>query len=497
MEILLLIIRLFLFGIFALAGVGKLLDMEGSEKAVRGFGVPDNLAKPFSIFLPIAEIGIAISLLFVQVSWFGAIAGSGLLLIFTGGMLWQMKQGNAPDCHCFGQIHNEPVSIKSLLRNVAFAVLSLFLVFSGQANQGLDITNRIGGETGFMEIIIGVVIIGFLFGALYYLKKISEQQTQILRRIEVIELLSHEGGKEIERDDVENPSEGLPIGSPVPEFQLQDITGKQTTLTSVFGVGRPSLLFFVSPSCNPCQSLMPEIESWQEELKDKINFVFISNGKAKENLEKFGGDTFKTILLQEDREVAEELKAKWTPTALLVNPDGTIASKVAAGDTAIQEMIEKIKENGFDDELIFIEATQNGAEPTIGKEAPDFELEDLEGKQISSKDLAGKKTLIAFWSATCPHCVNMLDELREWDKVKGQDEPNLILLSSGDEEAHKEFDLKSPILLEEKSETAQAFGMSGTPSAVMVNEKGKVVSEVAVGALNIWALLGKKKEITD
>ena len=76
---------------------------------------------------------------------------------------------------------------------------------------------------------------------------------------------------------------------------------------------------------------------------------------------------------------------------------------------------------------------------------------------------------------------------------KGADEPNLIVFSQGDEEAHKEIGLKSPILLDEGYKTAEQFGMFGTPSAVLINEKGKIVSETAIGASNIWALIGKRK----
>ncbi len=35
--------------------------------------------------------------------------------------------------------------------------------------------------------------------------------------------------------------------------------------------------------------------------------------------------------------------------------------------------------------------------------------------------------------------------------------------------------------------------MDGTPSAVLINENGKIASEVAVGAGNIFALIGKRK----
>ncbi len=33
-----------------------------------------------------------------------------------------------------------------------------------------------------------------------------------MRRIEVIELISHDSGKQVEREEAENPHEGLPIG---------------------------------------------------------------------------------------------------------------------------------------------------------------------------------------------------------------------------------------------------------------------------------------------
>ena len=87
----------------------------------------------------------------------------------------------------------------------------------------------------------------------------------------------------------------------------------------------------------------------------------------------------------------------------------------------------------------------------------------------------------------------MLDDLREWDKNRGLDEPDLLLVSSGDAELHKQLELKGKILLEESSAVSQKFGMTGTPSAVLIDETGRIVSEVAVGAQNIWALIGKRK----
>jgi peroxiredoxin/uncharacterized membrane protein YphA (DoxX/SURF4 family) len=495
MELFLLIVRIVLAAIFALAGVGKLLDLKGSKKAVQDFGVPENLAKPFGVVLPLAEILISVLLLFVQTSWLGAIGAVLLLAIFIGGMIVQMIKGNAPDCHCFGQIHSEPVSAKSLLRNAVFAILALFLVVSGKENQGLSLfsSSDTVEEGNFMQFIFGLTIIGLLGGVVYLLKQISDQQLQIMRRIEILELTATDGGKSVERENVSQPEKGLLIGMPAPDFELPDLDGKNVSFENLSAAKKPILFFFVSPTCNPCGALLPEIETWQEQLKDKFKFVFISNGKAKDNAEKLGGKTLKQVLLQKDREVAEQFGALWTPAALLVNSDGTIASHVAAGDTAIRELIEKIKTESAEKDIFYLTNGKEKNSPNLGEDVPEFSLEDVSGNAVSSKDLRGKKTLLTYWSIGCGYCTQMLEELRDWDKTKGQDEPNLLLLSSGDKEKNLELDLQSPIVLDDERKVAQKLGMNGTPSAVLINENGKIISEVAVGAQQIWALIGKRK----
>jgi len=492
MEIFLLLIRLCLVAIFALAGIGKLLDLDGSEKAIKDFGVPDILAKPFSVLLPFAEILIAVLLLFVQTSWLGAIGGFLLLLTFIGGMLFQMAKGNAPDCHCFGQIHSEPVSAKSLIRNGIFAILAFFLVLSGKDNQGASVFDSSNNSEGnFMSFILGLATVGLLAAVVFYLKKISEQQTQIVRRMEILELTALEGGREIAREDLAHPQNGLPIGAPAPDFVLPDTNGKDVSLENLLMQAKPLLFFFVSPTCNPCAALLPEIEAWQAELKGKLNFVFVSSGKVKENLDKLAGDGFKQILLQKDREVALLFGAEWTPTAVLINTDGTIASRTAVGDKAIREMFEMVKAQIDDPDVLLI---ANGGETNrLGKFLPEFAQTDVFDRNITSEDLHGKKTLVTFWSLSCGYCTQMLDDLRDWDKARGVDEPNLLLLSEGEAEPHRDLDLQSPIVLDKERKISKELGMSGTPSAVLINENGKIVSETAIGADNIWTLIGKRK----
>jgi peroxiredoxin/uncharacterized membrane protein YphA (DoxX/SURF4 family) len=491
MENLLFILRILLVAIFGVAGFAKLYDLRGSKKAVEGFGVPASLAKPIGVLLPIVEIAIAISLIFVQTSWFGAIGAAALLAVFIMGMTWQWKQGNAPDCHCFGQVHSEPVSPKSIIRNIVFIIPAIALIVAGKDYQGLNlfVSNINDSVDSTMQIIIGLAVIGLLAAVVYFLKQISEQQVQIMRRIEILEFTAHDGTKEVEREDVKNPAQGLTIGAVAPEFVLPDLNGKKFALKDLLKPAKTTLFFFVSPTCNPCGALLPEIEGWQEEFKDKLNFVFISSGKASDNTDKLGGNTFKQILLQEDREVAELFKAQWTPTVVLVSPDGRIASHLAAGDSDIRKIFEKLREN-TEAEMIFY---ANGDTNKLGQDLPEFEIADVLGNTVSTKDLVGKPTLITYWSTGCGWCQRMLDELRDWDKTKGKDEPNLLVVSSGDAEANKEMGLESTVLLDNEGVISKELGMNGTPSAVLINAKGKIISEVAVGSSQIWTLVGKKE----
>lgn len=493
MEVFLLILRLGLAGVFGLAGITKLVDREGTEKAVADFGVPAALIRPVAVLLPVAELAIAAALFPIVSSWFAAIAAAAMFVVFTAAMLYHIAQGRSPDCHCFGQVYSEPVGVSSVLRNIGFLAAASGLVVAGQGSQGYDLLN---GEGSVMQLVLGLTLIALAGIAILYLRKISEQQTQLIRRIEVMELVAREGGS-VEREDVSHPQDGLPIGGYFPDFELYDLNANLISSKQIKAQGVPTLFFFVSPTCGPCKALLPEINEWRKELMGKVNFVFISSGKAPDNIEKFGLDPRLPVLLQKGREVAESVKAQWTPTAILMDGNGRVASHATAGDTQIRALVEKIKGQDLTAKFAYV-ANGNGNghghdhnHNKIGEPIPEFRIEDIKGRVIDSDYFKGKQTLVAFWSLTCQFCTKMMEELQEWDKTKGKDAPELVLFSEGDRDAHEKFGLKSPIILEEGYKTAAGFGMFGTPSAVLVDEDGTIVSETAVGAQNIWSLVGK------
>jgi hypothetical protein len=50
--------------------------------------------------------------------------------------------------------------------------------------------------------------------------------------------------------------------------------------------------------------------------------------------------------------------------------------------------------------------------------------------------------------------------------------------------------LRSTVVLDQEFATGQAFGTNGTPTAVLIDEQGKVATEVVAGAPAVLALAG-------
>jgi thiol-disulfide isomerase/thioredoxin len=336
---------------------------------------------------------------------------------------------------------------------------------------------------------VGVLLLAAI---VMYLRTIAKQQSEILKRIDVLELIAGDSSA-VRRDDAGDPHLGLPIGAWFPGFNLPDLSGRPVTIDGLLQHSRPALFLFVAPSCEPCAALMPEVEEWNKRLEGKVQIALVSSGDVEENMAKFSGATH-TVLLDAERRIAIAAGARWTPTAVYVDASGKVASHVAAGDQAIRELVERLEAASLDEPLTyFARHDHHGRGMKIGEVVPDFALEDIEGRSIKGSDLKGRSTLVAFWSTHCRHCERMLPELKDWERSRRNGDPDLIVFSDGDVEEHRLLEFRSPVVLDKGYKVAEKLGMFGTPSAVLIDEKGTIISETAVGAEHIWALLGAKE----
>jgi hypothetical protein len=121
-----------------------------------------------------------------------------------------------------------------------------------------------------------------------------------------------------------------------------------------------------------------------------------------------------------------------------------------------------------------------------------FEAIDRDGVPVASADLLvpGVRSVLVFTSATCGPCIGLLPELARWRKILAA-RLSIHVLASGDAAANRrladEHDV--PVLLDHDGSAAQAFGVSATPSAFLIDEAGRVEAPVAMGTPSIEGLI--------
>ena len=70
---------------------------------------------------------------------------------------------------------------------------------------------------------------------------------------------------------------GPQVGNAAPRFDLEAIDGRAVSVGGPSG-GRSTLLFFLSPSCPICKSLLPVIKSIAREEGDRLQIILASDG---------------------------------------------------------------------------------------------------------------------------------------------------------------------------------------------------------------------------
>src|SRR3954470_9878378 len=152
---------LLLAGVFVVAGTGKLLDLPGSQRALRGFGVPAPLARLGGVALPIAERATAAALLFPPSATWGAAAALVLLVAFIAGIVNALARGKAPDCNCFGQLHSAPAGPGHVVRNAVLAGLAALVIVAGPGSAS-DPGIAAGDASGVLALLLGASTLALL-----------------------------------------------------------------------------------------------------------------------------------------------------------------------------------------------------------------------------------------------------------------------------------------------------------------------------------------------
>jgi thiol-disulfide isomerase/thioredoxin/uncharacterized membrane protein YphA (DoxX/SURF4 family) len=483
MNAVVLVLRLILALVFLLAGFAKLADRDGSREAAEAFGVPNSLSGPTSILLPITELVAAALLVPSATARAGAVLAAILLLAFCAGITRSIVRGEAPDCHCFGQLHSSPAGPKTLVRNLILTVAAALVAVGGP---GTSATAWIGelSNTAAVALIAAVLLVAVLAACAAFALSLLRQHGRLLLRVDALEQALEDHGVAVAAPSAANaiePTAGLPAGASAPEFQLLDVRHRKISLETLNEGDAPLVLLFTDPGCGPCSALMPRVAKWQREHSDALRIALISRGERDANVAHAREHGLNDVLIQRDREVSERYLVNGTPSAVLVAADGTIGSLLHEGADAITMLV---------DGLIAPPALDiHHHEPSVGADAPDVTLRTLDGEDRALSGVLSGPTVVLFWRPSCGFCDRMLPDLKQFEEAPPADAPSLLLISTDDPETNRAMGLTAPILLDDSFAAGTAFGASGTPSAVLVDAEGRVASPIAVGAPEVLKLM--------
>ena len=113
----------------------------------------------------------------------------------------------------------------------------------------------------------------------------------------------------------------------------------------------------------------------------------------------------------------------------------------------------------------------------VGSPAPDFELQDTNGKTWKLSDLKGQVIFINFWATWCPPCREEMPSMQElYEAMPSDSFKMLTILSNDDPTLAVNFIAKVgatfPILLDPLSKTSSAYGLTGVPETYVVDKQG-------------------------
>jgi uncharacterized membrane protein YphA (DoxX/SURF4 family)/peroxiredoxin len=312
----LVIARLCLTAVFIVAGVTKLADRSGTRQALTDFAVPPRLAGSLLFLLPAAELTAAIALVFPTTARWGAAGSLVLLALFVVGLTRVLRRGEAPDCHCFGQLHSKPASWTTVARNLVLALPAAYVTLAGP---GPSLTSWIASTHATDLWLIATASLATF-----------TTTTSVLLWRENHRLRSTDSRA------ITAPRQ---IGALAPQFSLPSATGRDVSLQDLLADDRACVLTFVSPGCGPCAALLPELARWHDTVTERLALTLVAPVEAMQAEALAREHALTDVLIDEQATVMHAYGVWGTPSAVLVASDGTVRSAPVAGLVAIESLI--------------------------------------------------------------------------------------------------------------------------------------------------------------
>ncbi len=126
--------------------------------------------------------------------------------------------------------------------------------------------------------------------------------------------------------------------------------------------------------------------------------------------------------------------------------------------------------------------------------APDFNLKDLNGKNVKLSDYKGKIVILNFWAVWCKYCKQEMPDLNELNKELDKENEAVIIAVDVQESAEivekylSSNNINLKVLLDQDGSVTQTYGVSGFPTTFILNKDGSLYTYIP-GATNKETLI--------
>lgn len=284
------------------------------------------------------------------------------------------------------------------------------------------------------------------------------------------------------------PAAEVEHASQAPAFNLTDLAGRTFTLTGLLIRGNPVMLVFFDPRCGPCYDLLPDVAGWQRVYHDRLTIALITAGSADDNRSITAEFNLHTVLIQTESladqpsEVARAFGVDQLPAAVVIGPDGIQRGETAFGAPAVRQMAADTLGLAMPPVPVREMATLR-----LAQHAPAMSRTDLDGNLVHFAE-TGDPTLLLFLSPGCTACEQLRPEIKLWETWGLR--WRMVIISRGPQALNRAAGFSAPIVLDDDRSVASAFGVTGTPAAIVLDANGRVATEVARGARAVRLLIG-------
>ena len=302
------------------------------------------------------------------------------------------------------------------------------------------------------------------------------------------------------------------IGKPALDFQVTDLNGEELSLEKYRG--QVVLLDFWATWCGPCIAEIPNVKRTYAKYKDqKFQIIGISLDRSITPLEEYIEKKELGWLHYWDNsgKVSNMYKVRAIPSTFLIDGEGAIRKTNLRGhalEHAVEELVKEnlakpaktsekesipatkiLKQETTSQKDESIKSARTNPSEWIGKPAPDFQVTNLKGEELSLKDYRGQVVLLDFWATWCGPCIAEMPKVkRTYEAYKGQNFQIIGISLDRSKQPLEAYVEKEGLewihYWDESRKLRTLYGVWGIPSAFLIDSEG-IIRKASLGGFDV------------